>query len=107
MKIKDHWKFRTNSDDKTEYVIDIKNLKQALNYGLILKRVNKVIKFNQKAWLKPYIDMSIKTKNKKIILRKTFSSWWIMQSLDKPWKMWENIEILNLQQEKGEEIIYY
>ena len=30
-----------------------KNLKQALNKGQVLKRVNRVIKFNQKAWLKP------------------------------------------------------
>ena len=28
-----------------------------------------------------------------------------MQFLEKLWKMWENIEILNLQQQKGEEII--
>ena len=34
------------------------NIKQALNHGLILKKVHKVIKFNQKAWLKPYIDMN-------------------------------------------------
>ena len=34
----------------------IRALKQALNHGLILKRVHRVIQFNQKAWLKPYID---------------------------------------------------
>ena len=34
------------------------NIKQALNHGLILKKVHKVIKFNQKAWLKPYIGMN-------------------------------------------------
>ena len=33
----------------------------------------------------------------KIILKKTFSSWWIMQLLEKLWKMWESIEILNLE----------
>ena len=33
-------------------------LKQALNYGLILKKVHRVIQFNQKAWLKNYIHMS-------------------------------------------------
>ena len=32
-------------------------LKQALNHGLVLKQVQRVIKFNQKVWLKPYIDM--------------------------------------------------
>ena len=35
-------------------------LKQALNNGLILKEVHSIIKFNQEAWLKPYIDMNIK-----------------------------------------------
>ena len=53
-------KLVTNILDKTEYVIYIRNLKQALNHGLILKKVHIVIKFNQKAWLKPYIDMNIK-----------------------------------------------
>ena len=38
----------------------IRALKQALNHGLILKKVHKVIQFNQKAWLKPYIDMNTK-----------------------------------------------
>ena len=34
-------------DDKTEYVIHIRNLKEALIHGLVLKKVHKVIKFNQ------------------------------------------------------------
>ena len=33
-------------------------MKQALNHGLTLKRVHRVVEFNQKAWLKPYIDMN-------------------------------------------------
>ena len=35
-----------------------KKLKQALNHGLILKKIHRVIKFNQKAWLGPYFKMS-------------------------------------------------
>ena len=38
----------------------IKVLKQALNHGLVLKKVHRVIQFNQKDWLKPYIDMNTK-----------------------------------------------
>ena len=53
-----------NLYDKTEYVIHIKNLKQALNHGLILKKVDRVIKFDQNAWLKPYIDMNSKLRKK-------------------------------------------
>ena len=36
----------------------IRNLKQALNHGLVLKKVHRVIQFNQNVWLKPYIDMN-------------------------------------------------
>ena len=42
----------------------IKNLKQALNHGLILKKVHRVTKLNQKAWPKPYIDMNTKLRQK-------------------------------------------
>ena len=45
---------------KKNYVVHIMVLKQALNHGLILKKAYKVIQFNQKAWLKPYIDMNTK-----------------------------------------------
>ena len=44
--------------NKKNYVIHIRALKQALNYGLVLKRVQRVIKFYQEAWLKPYIDIN-------------------------------------------------
>ena len=40
-------KLVTNVHDKTEYVIHIRNLKKAVNYGLVLKNVHGVIKFNQ------------------------------------------------------------
>ena len=39
-------KLVANLHDKTEYVIHIRNLKQALNHGLILAKVHRVIKFN-------------------------------------------------------------
>ena len=41
-----------------KYVVHIRSLKQALSHGLILKKVHRVIQFNQKAWLKEYIDMN-------------------------------------------------
>ena len=46
--------------NKKNYVFQINPLKQALNHGLILKKVHRVIQFNQEAWLKPYIDMNTK-----------------------------------------------
>ena len=48
MKIEKVKKLVTNLHDKTEYVIHIRSLKQALNHGLILKKVYRMIKFNQK-----------------------------------------------------------
>ena len=44
-------KLVANLHDKTEYVIHIRNLTQVLNNGLVLKKVHRVIKFNQNAWL--------------------------------------------------------
>ena len=44
--------------DKNNYVVHIRSLKQALNHGLILRKVYRVIQFNQEAWLKEYIDMN-------------------------------------------------
>ena len=53
---------RAKFHDKEEYVIHINKLKQALNHGLVLKKVYKVIDLNQKALLKPYIDMNIEVR---------------------------------------------
>ena len=50
--------------DKTEYVINIRSLKEALNRGLVLKEVYRVVKFAQNAWLKPYIDMNTDLRKK-------------------------------------------
>ena len=40
-------KFVCNLYDKKESVVHIRALKQALNHGLILKKVHRVIQFNQ------------------------------------------------------------
>ena len=40
------------------------NLKQASNHELIFEKVHKVIKFDQKDSLKPYIDMNTKQRQK-------------------------------------------
>ena len=50
--------------DQKSYVVHIRSLKQALNHGLILKKVHRVIQFNQEAWLKPYIDMNTELRKK-------------------------------------------
>ena len=47
-----------NLFNKKKYVIHVNSLKQALNHGLKFKKIHRVIEFNQKEWLKPYIDMN-------------------------------------------------
>ena len=54
MKIDKCKKLVCNLHNKKKYVVHIKSL----NHGLKLKRVHRIIEFNQKAWLKPYIDMN-------------------------------------------------
>ena len=72
MKIEKVKKLAANLHDKTEYVIHTRSLKQLLNHGLVLKKVHRVIKFDQNAWLKPYIDMYTDLRKKqKMILKKT------------------------------------
>ena len=51
--------------DKEKYVVHIRALKQALNHGLILKKVHRVIQFNQEAWLEPYIDRNTKLRKER------------------------------------------
>ena len=58
MKIDKCKKLVCNLHNKKKYVAHIKSLKQALNHGLKFKKVHRIIEFNQKAWLKSYIDMN-------------------------------------------------
>ena len=51
-------KLLTNLHDIIKYAINTRNLKQALNHRLILEKVLRVLKFKQKYWLKPYIDVN-------------------------------------------------
>ena len=48
---------------KKEHVVHIRAQKQTLNHGLILKKVHRVIQFNQGAWLKPYTEKNKKKLN--------------------------------------------
>ena len=52
MKINKCKKRVCNLFNKKKYVAHINTLKQALNHGLKLKKIHRVIEFNQEAWLK-------------------------------------------------------
>ena len=58
MKIDKCKKFVCNLSNKKKYVTHINSLKQALNHGLKLKKIHRIIEFNQEAWLDPHIDMN-------------------------------------------------
>ena len=64
MEIEKVEKIVTNLYHKNKNIIQTRSLKQALSYRLVLKKVNRVIKINQKDWFK----------KQKMILRNTFSS---------------------------------
>ena len=53
-------KLVTSTEDKEKYVIHTSALKQALNHGLKLKKVHRVIELRRKAWMKTYIDINTK-----------------------------------------------
>ena len=48
-KVKKIEKLTCSTDNKEKYVLHIRALKQALNHGLVLRKVHRVIKFNQRA----------------------------------------------------------
>ena len=47
-----------NIHNKENYPVHILALKEALNHGLKLTKVHRVVEFRQEDWLKPYIDMN-------------------------------------------------
>ena len=52
-------KLLTNWPDKKKYIMQIRSLSQVLNHGLVLKKIHKFIKFNQEAWLKMMMVISL------------------------------------------------
>ena len=59
--------------DKEKYVLREENLKLYLSLGLKLKKIHRVLQFNEKPWLKPYIDFNTeKGKNAKNSFEKDF-----------------------------------
>ena len=49
LKIEKVANFFANLNGKNKYVIRIRNLKQVLNHGLVLKNVHRIINFNQRS----------------------------------------------------------
>jgi hypothetical protein len=58
--INKHKKLTPNLNDKSNYILHIDNLQYYIQKGLILKKIHRVVRFNQSKWLKPYIEMNSK-----------------------------------------------
>ena len=74
VKVEKFGKLVANLHDKSEYVTHIRNLKQILNHGLVLNKLQRIFEFNQNVWLKPYIDMNanLEKKAKKCFWKRFF-----------------------------------
>lgn len=57
-------KLLLNLFNKSNYVLHYRTLKMILSHGLILKKVHRILKFNQKPWLKPYIILNTNERSK-------------------------------------------
>ena len=61
--------------DKIKYCIHYRNLKYVVGMGVVTTKVHNIISFQQKEWLKEYIDFNTeKRKEAKNEFEKDFSS---------------------------------
>ena len=70
IKVGDVKKLISNLGDKTNYVVQYRNLELYLSLEIKLTKVHKVLKLRQSDWMKIYMDFS--TKKRKIVLKNLF-----------------------------------
>ena len=82
-----------NLQNKTNYVIHYRALKQCVQLGMKITKVHKVLTYDQKPWMKSYIDFNTKNriiarKNKNAFLADFYKL--MNKSLVKRWRMYGN-----------------
>ena len=67
-------KLDPNLMDKNKYVVHYKNLMLCLSLGMKLKRIHRVLEFDEKPWIEPYIRLNTEcAKKPSPHLKKTFT----------------------------------
>ena len=60
-----------NLMDKNKYVVHYKNLMLYLSLGMKLKRIHRVLEFDEKPWMEPYIRLNTEKRKEPRVGRKT------------------------------------
>lgn len=78
---------------KTYYIVYCRNLKYFWSLGMKLQKIHRIMKFKQRAWLKPYIKFNIADRKNAWSLftrssvnpsdREWTSTWWILKGIHK------------------------
>ena len=92
LKPPDSEKLLLTLEDKSNYVVHYRNLQFYLNQGMKLKRVNRVLEFEQECWMEPYILMNTEFRKKsKSDFEKNFYKLTNNSVSAKPWKTCVNM----------------